>query len=178
MDKKIVIFSAVLTAALLLISVNLPANARATRTPVSSFEYDCAVSMEKMWMEGQVMHIRNYKHVNLDVSDNPELDGINTTVADAEINLVTGDMLIRGTMSFKPDGIDGTWEGTWTSITTKGVSRTESVAQGTGALAGKTLFLNIADAAPTSQDQAMCQGLGEWEGNVTTEGYILDTGSH
>lgn len=178
MKTRLVIFSALLMAALLLISVNLPTKAGATRTPVSSFEYDCAVSMEKMWIEGQVMHIRNYKHVNLDVSDNPELNGINTTLADAEINLVTGDMLIRGTMSFQPEGIDGTWEGAWTSITTKGVSRTESVAHGTGALAGKTLFLNIADAAPTDMDQAMCQGLGDWEGNVTTEGYILDTGSH
>ena len=36
------------------------------------------------------MHIRDYVHVNVNVSDSPYLDGINTTVANAEINNKNG----------------------------------------------------------------------------------------
>ena len=175
--KRIVstLVTAILAAGLLL-GMAYPASASATRIQVTTFEYDCANELEQEWMEGQVYHIRNYHHTNRVVSDTPEVNGINTTVADAEIRLNTGYVAIRGTMSFKPDTIDGTWEGNWTFISNKGVVRGWSVAQGTGELFGKTLFVNIYDTAPTPEDQAMCAGLGDWEGNVITEGYILDSG--
>jgi hypothetical protein len=131
-------------------------------------------------VEGNVMHLRDVFHVNVDVSDTPELNGINTTIAGAEVNFITGAMVIRGTWSFQPEGIAGTWEGSWVYIGTKGKGYAQAVGQGTGALAGKSLFLKMYDAAPDdplyANLPAMCEGIGEPEGVVLSEGYILDSG--
>ena len=162
-------------AAALLLSMALPANAKATRIEVASFEYDCGNGFETEWMEGQVYHVRNYIHTNREVSDFPELNGINYTVGSGDINILTGVTVIRGTMSLRPDTIDGTWEGTWTFISNAGLTRGYAVAQGTGELFGKTLFLNLYDAEYDPSTAYMCEGLGEWEGNVYTVGHILDT---
>jgi hypothetical protein len=169
----------VLLAIVLLASVTFVANAQATRTYVNSVEYDCLVSMDPPRMEGNVMHMRNVLHVNVDVSDTPEFNGINTTLADAEINFKTGGIVIRGTWSFQPEGIAGTWEGSWVFIGTKGNGTSQAVGHGTGALAGKTLFLKMYDA-PLEDPRyanlpAMCAGIGEPEGIVLSEGYILDS---
>lgn len=170
-------FTAFLLAVMLLGFV-VPVQSQANRIEVNSYEYDCFTGLEKAWGDdGQVMHLRNVYHTNIDVSSSPYLNGINTTVADAEINLKTGSMIIRGTMSLKPHDIDGTWEGTWVSISNQGVVKTQAVAKGTGALSGKTLYLNIYDAPYDPETEAMCAGIGEPEGNVFTEGYILDTSS-
>lgn len=159
----------------LLFSTVMAASAQTTRTELTAFEYDCLVDPGTMWMEGNVMHIRGVVHVNVDVSDTPEFNGINTTVADADINLKTGYAEIRGTLSFQPEGIAGTWEGSWTWNGNKGVGFGRSVAHGTGALAGKSLFLKVYDA-PYDPDAtaAACSGIGEPEGDVYAEGYILD----
>lgn len=168
---------AVVIATALLLSMALPANAKATRIKVTSFEYDCGKGWERDWMDGQVLHIRNYVHTNRNVSDFPELNGINTTIADAEINSYTGYVAIHGKSSWKPDKINGTWEGSWTFISNAGVTRGYAVARGTGELSGKTLYLNLYDAPPTpKKGEAMCAGLGDYEGNVIAEGYILDSG--
>ncbi len=161
--------------AVLLLCMALPANAKATRIEVNSFEYDCGNGFEKEWMRGNVYHIRNYVHTNRNISEFPELNGINHTVGDGDINTLTGVTAIRGTMSFHPQTINGTWEGTWTWISNAGLTRGYAVAHGTGDLFGKTLYLNLYDAAPTDEDEAMCEGLGVWEGNVVAKGYILDT---
>jgi hypothetical protein len=175
---KKVIWSVVL-ALILLISVTFAASAQANRTYLKAVEYDCFVGMgTEPWMEGNVMHLRDVLHVNVDVSDTPEFNGINTTLADAEVNTNTGGMVIRGTLSFQPEGIDGTWEGSWVFIGTKGRGFAQSVAHGTGALAGMTLFLKVYDVAPDDplyeNLPAMCAGIGEPEGIVIAEGYILE----
>ena len=172
--KKITL--SVLLAAVLLMSVTFAASAKATRTPITSVEYDCLVDIGQMpRMEGNVIHMREVLHVNVNVSDTPEFNGINTTVADAEFNLKTGGAVIRGTMSFQPYGIDGTWEGTWVFIGTKGKGTAQAVAHGTGALAGKTIFLNLYDG-PYNEAKLneMCAGIGDPEGISLTEGYILE----
>jgi len=128
---------AVLIAIALLLSMTLSVSAKATRIEVASFEYDCANELEQEWMEGQVYHIRNYHHTNRDVSDSPYLDGINTTVADAEINLRTGVTTIRGTWRVQPNTIDGAWEGTWTWIANNGIVRGYAIAHGTGSCSEK-----------------------------------------
>jgi hypothetical protein len=178
MKKIKTITLSILLAIVLLASVTFAANAQATRTYLKSVEYDCLVDMDAPWMEGNVMHMRNVLHVNVDVSETPELNGINTTVADAEFNMVTGTAVIRGTMSFQPYGIAGTWEGYWVFTGTKGRAVAQSVAHGTGALAGKTLFLKVYDAAPDDPRyenlSTMCAGIGEPEGIVLAEGYILE----
>jgi hypothetical protein len=169
----------VVFAIVLLMSVTFAASAQANRTYLTAVEYDCFVGMgTEPRMEGNIMHMRDVLHVNVDVSDTPEFNGINTTLADAEINTNTGGMVIRGTLSFQPEGIAGSWEGSWVFIGTKGRGFAQSVAHGTGALAGKTLFLKVYDAAldnPLYANlPAMCAGIGEPEGVVLVEGYILE----
>lgn len=169
----------VLLALVLLMSSALTASAQANRSYLTAVEYDCFVGMgAEPWMEGNVMHLRDVLHVNVDISDAPEFNGINTTLADAEINMNTGGMIIRGTLSFQPEGINGTWEGSWVFIGTKGRGFAQSVAHGTGALAGKILFLKIYDVAlddPRYANlSAMCDGIGDPEGIVLAEGYILE----
>jgi hypothetical protein len=153
-------------------------SARAVRYDVSSYEYDCFTRMETVWQEGNVLHMRGVGHTNVNVSANPELNGINTTVADADFNLKTGNAVIRGTMSFRPEGIAGTWEGTWTFIYNRGIGGTgRAVAHGAGALKGRTLFLDLYDAEPDDKVEEMCSGIGDPEGYVRTNGYVLETGA-
>ena len=177
MKRSVSILLTVGLAAALLFSMTLPVSAKVARVDVSTFEYDCANSWEKDWTEGQVWHIRNFVHTNRSISDSPELNGVNTTVADAEIWLNTGHVMIRGTSSLKPDTINGTWEGTWTFIANAGITRGYAVYHGTGDLFGKTLFLNLYDPPnPYTPEEGavMCAGLGEYEANTATEGYILE----
>lgn len=171
------VFVVALVATWLLGSV-WPASARVVRYDVSGIEYDCLTGMEAMWQQGNVLHLRGVGHSNVTVSASPELSGINTTLADAEFNLRNGNVTIRGTSSWQPTGIDGAWEGTWTFLANRGIVRAQTVAHGTGALSGKTLFLEIYDAAPSPGDPAFCEGIGEYEGTVMFEGYILDTAAH
>ncbi len=145
------LLAVVLVATLLLGSV-WPVSAGAVRYDVSSIEYVCLTDLGTEWQQGNVWHVRDRVHVNVDVSDYPELNGINTTVADAEFNLKNGNVSIRGTLSFQPEGIDGNWEGRWTFIANNGIVRAQSVAQGTGVLSGKTLFLEIYDIEPGPND--------------------------
>ncbi len=118
MKKGTRVLLAVAVIAVLMVGLAAQVQAKVTRVEVESYEYTCSYegSMEKMWEEGDVLHVRNYTHVNLDESVFPELAGINTTVADGDINMKNGNTSIRGTMSFKPDTIEGTWEGHWTFI--------------------------------------------------------------
>jgi len=165
----------------LLLSVTFVVNAQATRTTFTAVEYDCFVDLgTEPWMEGNVMHMRDVLHVNVDVSDTLEFNGFNTTIANAELNMKTGGAVIRGTLSFQPQGIAGTWEGTWIFTGNKGQGVAQAVAQGTGALAGKTLFLKLYDAElddPRYEDlPKMCAGIGEPESIVLVEGYFLDSG--
>ena len=179
MKRTRTILMAVVIATTLLLVMALGANAQATRTNVTSYEYDCiAQQPDKVWMEGNVLHVRGVVHKNVNVSDNPEFKGINTTVADADINLKTGYTYVRGTMSFKPKGIQGTWEGTWIFISNKGVSGGSAVAHGTGALEGKSLFLKLYDTPTVPETASKCADFGPPESsNSRIEGYILDTGA-
>jgi hypothetical protein len=174
MRKHASIAAAVIIAAVLLLGVAWQVSAKAIRDDVSSYEYDCFTGLETMWQEGNVLHMRGVHHTNVNVSDNPELNGINTTVADAEFNLATGNVVIRGTMSLQPAEIDGTWEGTWTFIANNGVNSGKAVAHGTGALTGKSLFLDLYDAEPDGKLETACAGIGEPEGYGRSEGYVLD----
>jgi hypothetical protein len=163
----------------LLMSVTFAASAQANRTYFTAVEYDCFTGMgTEPWMEGNVMHMRDVWHVNVDVSDTPEFNGLNTTIADGEFNMKTSGAVIRGTLSFQPYGIAGTWEGTWIFTGNKGKGVAQAVAHGTGALAGKTLFLKLYDAAPDDPRYAnlpaMCAGIGEPESIILVDGYILE----
>jgi hypothetical protein len=178
MKRLITTLLAVGIATTLLLVMTLGANAQATRTKVTSYEHDCLTQQpSKLWMEGNVLHIRGVGHKNVNISDTPEFNGINTTWADADINLKTGYAYIRGTMSFKPEGIQGTWEGTWVFISSKRVNSGSAVAHGTGALEGKRLFLKLYDTPTVPETESICADFGPPESsNTRIEGYILDPG--
>lgn len=176
MRKNTRVLLAVAIVAVLMVGLVAQVQAKVTRIEGEVYEYVCANDMETMWQEGDVLHIRNYHHTNIDVSDTPELNGINTTVADAEINLKNGNTSIRGTMSIKPDTINGTWEGTWTFIANNGVTRGYAVGHGTGELSGKQIYLYLYDAEYDPEGTATaCEGIGEPESNGYIVAYILDT---
>lgn len=95
---------------------------------------------------GNVTHLRDYVHVNVNVSDSPYLHGINTTFANAEINGKSGNVSIRGTMRLEPTAFPGSaWEGNWVFIGSKGTAFGRAVAQGIGDLEGMTLFMDLYD---------------------------------
>lgn len=173
--KKITL--SIVFALVLLISLAFTASAQASRTYFTAVEYDCFTGMgTEPRMEGNVLHMRDVWHVNVDVSDTPEFNGLNSTVADGEFNLKTGGAVIRGTLSFQPYGIAGTWEGTWIFTGNRGKGVAQAVAHGTGALAGKTLFLKLYDDPDPDFDKLaqMCAGIGEPESIVLVMGYILE----
>lgn len=175
MKRQTILILAVLIAAVLLTGTALYAKAGTTRTDFTSTEYVCGLSMDKMWQEGNVLHIRGYEHRNPNISTTPEMNGLNTTFANADINLLTGVTIIRGTFSIKPDGIDGTWEGTWVFNGVPGGSgAVRGVGRGTGDLAGKLIYLKVYDLPPDSGDPAMCAGIGEYEGVEHVEGYFVE----
>ena len=154
----VVMFVALFVAVLLLPSTG-QADARATRIEgLTSYEYDCAIlETFNPWYTGNVMHIRDYVHVNINVSDSEYLNGINTTVANAEINLVNGSATIRGTMRLVPyDYPDSAWEGNWVFVGSRGAYFGRAVAHGTGDLAGMTLFMDLYDAPVADDADAMC----------------------
>ena len=169
--------------AVLLLGFAGQADAQASRIEnLTSYEYDCAIPETfNPTFTGNVMHIRDYTHVNINVSDSPYLNGINTTFANAEINLKNGNATIRGTMRLEPHAFPGSaWEGQWVFIGSKGTSFGRAVAQGTGELAGMTLFMDLYDAPQADDAEAMCAtvsyngsvGVPE-EGFTRTEAYIV-----
>lgn len=186
MKKRIVtLFVLVFVAVMLLGSVYV-AGAKAERIEgLTSYEYDCAI-LETLnptftGSEGHMMHIRDYVHVNLNISDSPYLDGINTTVAQAEIDTRTGRASIRGTMRLEPYAYQGSaWEGRWVFIASNGLNFGWAVAHGTGDLEGMTLFMNLYDAPQAEDAVAKCAtvsyngftGVPE-ETFTDTVGYIL-----
>ncbi len=176
MKTIVILLTAVLLTAALLFGMAAPAAAAAERIEVRSIEYDCFTGLDAEWAEGQIYHLRNVRHTNLNFSSSPLLTGINTTLADAEFNLLTGGMVIRGTSSIQPEGIDGTWEGSWVFISNNGVLKGSSVAHGTGELSGKTLFVSMYDAPYDPIIETICAGIGAPEGVMVVEGYILETG--
>lgn len=174
--KRIAKFSIVLVGLLVLLVMALQVSAQSTRTDFTTVEYDCLTGEGEVWQEGNVLHIRDRLHTNFDISDNPMWNGVNTTIADADINLKIGNAAIRGTLSFQPEGIDGTWEGTWVWMYNRGLGYGWGVAHGTGALEGKTSFMKVYDAPYDPVIEEMCAGTGSPDGVIYTEGYILDPG--
>lgn len=178
MKRRVVILLLLVLVAALLLGSAYQASAEEVRTRVSSYEYDCFTGFTDsggVWGEDQaVMHIRGILHTNVNVSDTPELNGLHSTVADAEINQVNGNTIIRGTSSWQPEGIAGTWEGYWVFVNNKNINSGKAVLHGTGELKGKTLLLDVYDAEPDGKLEEMCAPYGAPEGYVRTEGYMLE----
>jgi hypothetical protein len=178
MNKRLVVGFVLLLVAVLLLGFTYRAKAGSSWTAVSSYEYDCFTGFTAdgtVWANEQgLTHIRGILHTNVIVSDTPALNGLHHTVADAEINALTGNAVVRGTSRWQPDGIDGAWVGEWIFVNNKNRASGQAVLRGTGALQGKMLYLDLYDAEPDGQLEAMCAGIGEPEGYVRTEGYMME----
>jgi hypothetical protein len=174
--KKRVVIGFVLVVVLVLGAAS-QASAGAQRTEVTSYEYDCLTGFTEdggMWGDEEgVTHIRGILHTNVNVSSTAELNGLHHTVADAEIN-ANGNAVIRGSSVWQPEGIDGAWVGHWTVLYNKNHNSGHGTWRGTGALEGKMLYLDVYDGEDDGQLATMCAGIGEPEGYVRTEGYILE----
>ncbi len=184
--KKFALFSLLsLVVVALLLGLTWQAEAKGNRIEdLTAYEYDCAIpSTFNPTFSGNTMRIRDYIHVNINESASPYLHGINTTVANAEINLVKGTTSIRGTMFLEPEAYDGAWQGHWVFIANKGTVFGWAVAHGTGELKGMTLFMNLYDAPVADDAVEKCAtvsydgepGVPE-EGFTNVEGYILLSG--
>jgi hypothetical protein len=178
MKRHTILILAVFIVAVMLLGTALETRASPSRTDFTVTEYVCAPELPEPWFTGNVMHIRDYKHVNVDDSTTPEVNGLNTTIADADINLKTGIANIRGTFSIQPEGFAGTWEGTWVFNGTPGVGFARGVGRGTGVFAGKHIFLKVYDLPPDPDTNAeKCAEIGYPdypEGVELVEGYILE----
>jgi hypothetical protein len=178
MKKRIGIGLLLVVVATLLLGSAYQASAKAVRTEVSSYEYDCFTGFTDsggVWESEGVTHMRGVLHTNVNVSDTPEYNGLHHTVADAEFNNVSGNAVIRGTSNLQPEGIDGAWIGHWVFKYNKNRNAGKGVFRGTGALKGKMLFIDVYDAEPDGKLEEMCAGIGDPEGYVRTEGVMLDT---
>jgi hypothetical protein len=174
MKRQTILILAVALTAALLMGTTLQTMADASRIDFTVTEYVCGLEMEKYWEQGNMMHIRGYEHRNVDISTTAEVNGLNTTFADADINMLTGIGNIHGTFSIQPTGYDGTWEGTWVFNGTPGVGFARGVGRGTGDFTGKLIFLKVYDAEPDpATNAALCAGIGDPEGVEIIEGYIL-----
>jgi hypothetical protein len=177
MKRHTLLILAVFIVAAMLLGTALETRASPSRTDFTVTEYVCGLEWEKDWTADNVWHIRGYQHVNVDESTIPEVNGLNTTFADADINLRNGIANIRGTFSIQPDGYAGTWEGTWVFNGTPGVGFARGVGRGTGVFAGKHIFLNVYDIPYDDwppDSEAKCNGIGGFEGVELVEGYILE----
>jgi hypothetical protein len=180
MKKRIAVVLVLVFVAALLLGSAYQVNAKGVRTAVSSYEYDCMTGFAEsggMWEDEEMLHIRGILHTNLNVSDTPELTGLHHTVANAEINKITGHAFIRGTTDWQPEGIDGAWVGHWVWITNEKRDSGTAVMRGTGELRGKIVFLNVYNAEPDGKLEEVCAGIGgDPEGYVRTEGTMLEIG--
>lgn len=161
--KKPVLFTfvAIFVVALLL-GFAWQANAQATRIEgIELYEYDCGDPLTfnptfsppgdpaDPEYAPSVMHIRDYVHVNVVASDSDYAEyvrGINTTIANAEINFWSGTTSIRGTSTLVPHAFpDSAWVGRWVFIASNGTYFGRAVYRGTGELKGMTMFLDLYD---------------------------------
>ncbi|MFN2134488.1 MAG: hypothetical protein ACK2UK_00950 [Candidatus Promineifilaceae bacterium] len=189
MKKRVVTVLVFVFVGTLLLAAAVQAQAKAARIEgLTAYEYDCAIPQTFQptfsGQDGHIMHIRDYVHVNVNVSESPYLAGINTTIAEAEIDTSNGRASIRGTMRLEPDAYPGSaWVGRWVFVANKSVNFGWAVAQGTGELKGMTLFMNLYDALPAGDAKEVCEtvsyngytGVPE-DTFTTTEGYILVSG--
>ena len=101
--------------------------------------------------------------------------------AAAQSRRESGRASIRGTMRLEPYAYPGSaWVGHWVFVANQGTNFGWSVAQGTGELAGMTLFMDLYDAPLANDAEEVCASVsyngytGVPEETFTnTEGYIL-----
>lgn len=187
MKKRIGLGLVVMLVVVMVLGTAGAIGAKSMRTDVSSLEYDCFTGFAEgggMEQKGDILHIRDILHTNVNFSDTPELQGIHSNVANGTINMATGQVSVRGKSVWVPDGIDGAWVGHWTWIANSSQNKTWGILRGTGELKGKMLFIDVYDEPDPPPLPGVCDEIcaGKdpescyYEAAVRAEGYILEMG--
>jgi hypothetical protein len=167
--KRISRLSIILVLALVLILVSaVPASATAERKFFTGTT--CPITQgtpDREWIsEDGVLHQRGVALTSISTSANPYLAGLNSLVANFEINLLTGAVHVYGPAVLHPAAHEGTWVGHFsTHVSPLGVIDGSMVMHGTGDLEGLILFNTISN--PEAPDPA-CNNV-----NTSDTGYVL-----
>ena len=167
--KRISTLSTIFVLAMvMLMAGSVPAAAKAERIYFTG--QDCPIYVgppERQWVsEDGVLHQRSVPMTTTLTYDTPYLNGMNYLVVNMDVDLATGAVHVYGITEAHPDGIEGTWEGHFsTHVSPEGVINGRAVVHGTGELEGMISFLDI--SSPDVPDPA-CSNM-----NTTSNGTIL-----
>lgn len=156
--KKGILLSLIMVL-LLTLALALPITgaAKANKITVCSMQIDDREEGGKVWFsdDGKIMHIRGltkYAHI-VELPGHPECDTrytIGTLVArtNIDLNLVTGKGQAWGKSTITLDGLDATWQGTFSGEIDGDSFIAKAVSHGTGELKEYLLKNTIVETGP------------------------------
>ncbi len=165
MKAKKVVIVVFMVIVLVLVSV-IPASARAERLFYTGRTCPTYVGPpERMWIsEDNVLHMRGIYSDNTMVATTPYLTGTAVIIMNEDVDLNTGNVHAFGSVLIHPTGIDGTWEGNFSTHVVGGVVRGTYTGHGTGELEGMLDFNDMSTDVP----DPLCNGI-----NTLSSGSIL-----
>jgi len=125
-------------------------------THVTALETICEFDPGESRVVNGVVHFQGRKATTRAVSDDPRYTGTAEVVFRGRQDVVTRDGSGFGRFSFEPDGIDGTWEGTFSGEWNGGLFSGRGVAHGTGELQGLTLQSRLEEYVRDADDPVPC----------------------
>ena len=166
-------FTMPLLAATLAVAMAAPALATAAKTEVTGVETICDVVPGDSWVSDGILHARGDIFTTIVQSDDVLLDGVNTVVFNANINLATGDGTGHGTFSLALNAVNGTWEGSFTLKFSGGLFTGRAVGHGTGDLAGQQFKVQLSQFFADLTDPTLpCPPVSGLQDSVV--GHVLD----
>lgn len=120
-----------------------PGTTPSNTTLVTARETICEARPGESRLVNGVIHFRGREASTLATSDDPRYTGSAEVVFRGRQEAATGDGRGFGRFSFQPDGIDGSWEGSFTGSWDGGLFSGRGVAHGTGELRGQTLHSRL-----------------------------------
>ena len=159
----------ILLAAVALLAALVPAAslAKGNKAYFSGLECVYVLVPGQVEIHGNTMHILDQVNQNLFFSDDPAVlpNGVNTAHLNITINMVTMTATGQATAIFEPDGAIGNWagHGTFQADFAAGTLQGRAVFQGTGELAGLTMWQdmakgNVGDCPGTAWDATTWYG--------------------
>jgi hypothetical protein len=97
------------------------------------------------WVVGVTRHVRNAFNVREEVTGNILVDGLISRVINLN-SVADGSVQLWGTFVLDVDGVEGSWEGSWTGKVIPGVSKVHCyIGHGVGELEGYTIKYTLED---------------------------------
>jgi hypothetical protein len=180
MNSTVARFSLILALVATLVLFAAPAAAKTTRIPIVNYFLSCTqVSIERVWVEDGVKHVRG-RHLDAEVVSTEEYHtGSATNLANANIVLATGHGTFWGKLEMHPDAYpDGWWEGSFSIQGLPGDQTGVARLKGYGSLTGystKTVVKHMPGTILHSLFPDACGGSMPLGGS-RAEGFILIPG--